>query len=219
MNSRKISQKDYAKLLELDKKVYPTDSPVTPAMLDNWFQNNPEFGAIFEDSGKISGMCIAIPLNETGWNKLISGKLQESDLGKDTIFDNKRDVEIGIHIYHLEKFSSSNKQFYVQTLNNLNKTITTLKNQNPKLKVIGFSGLCVTSSGINLFYNKLNCRERDFINPEHILRKNNKLQIFKSTSQKELEKKLSSGYEYANRCKMLVTYPDELSLVWELLQH
>jgi len=217
MTYRTISKEDYSKLLELDKKVYPTDDPVTPEILDQWFRNNPEFGMIFEENGEISGMCIVIPLNKNGWNKLISGELLESDLNEDTIFDNNRDSELGIHVYHIEKFGDSKKKFYEESLTGLNELIKSLKQSNSLLKVIGFSGLCVTAQGIGLFYNKLNCRERDFINSEHILVKGGKLEIFDSDSQEELESKLNQDYEYINRCKMLVTYPGELSPVWKFL--
>jgi hypothetical protein len=217
MECRRINKQDYNKLLELDKKVYPTDNPVTPKILDSWFQNNPEFGMIFEEAGKMKGICIAIPLNEN-WIDLISGNLTEADLDKSTIFDNQRDSLLGIHIYHIEKFENCDSSLYKESLIELNKIIKNLKKENSGLEIIGFSGLCVTKQGINLFYNKLNCRERDFISSEHILTRNNKLEIFNSSSQNELEKKLSENYEYINRCKMLITYPNEQSIVWNYLK-
>ena len=218
MKIRSITKKDYAKLLELDKKVYPTDNPVTSKILDNWFVNNSEFGMIFKNNkDKLEGMCIAIPLNKKGWNKLINGKLAEADLNSKTIFDNKRDKEIGLHIYHIEKFSNE-KKFYEFSLKELNSILENLRKTNPKLKIIGFSALCVTSQGIGLFYNKFNCRERNFINSEHILSKRGKLEIFDAKSKKELSEKLGNSYEYLNRCKMLVLFPYEPSLVWNFLK-
>jgi len=217
MKFRPITQKDYAKVLELDKKVYPTDNPVTSEIIQQWYQRNPEFGIVFENRGKINGMCIAIPLNKKGWKKLINGKLAEGELNSKTIFDNSRDKEIGIHIYHIEKFDDT-REFHKESLTNINFIINKLRETNPKLKIIGFSALAVTSCGIGLFYNKFNCRERKFINDEHILRINNKLETFKTNSQKELEDKLNQGYEYLNRCKMLVLYPNEPSVVWNYLK-
>lgn len=214
MKTRPINFKDYQILLELDKKVYPTDSPVTPEILDSWYKKNPEFGIVFEDSKGLEGMCIAIPLTKEGWNKLISGKLSESELNEETIFDNSRDKELGIHIYHIEKFQKSAK-FYDESLKRLSKIVSNLKQSNPELKVTGFSALCVTSQGIGLFYNKFNCRERDFINSEHILDKDGEILILDSDFNKDIEKKISEGYNYRNRCKMLVTYPNEISLVWK----
>jgi len=173
---------------------------------------------VFENSdGKLEGMCITIPLNKTGWNKLINGKLAEADLDSKTIFDNSRDKEIGLHIYHIERFSDG-KGFYKNSLNGLNSVLENLRKTNPKLNIIGFSALCVTSQGIGLFYNKFNCQERNFINTENILKRNGKLEIFNATSQKQLSEKLRQNYEYLNRCKMFVLYPNEPSLVWEFLK-
>lgn len=218
MKYRAINEKDYKKLLELDKKVYPTDNPVTPEILNNWYAKNPEFGLIVENGkGKLEGMCITIPLNKKGWKKLTKGKLAEADLNSKTIFDNSKDEEIGLHIYHIEKFSN-NKNFYEDALIGLNLVITNLRKTNPKLKIKGFSGLCVTSAGIGLFYNKFNCQERKFINSENMISKNGKLEIFDTKSKEELSNKLKEGYEYINRCKMLVLYPNEPSPVWEYLK-
>lgn len=210
MEFRAIKESDYAKLLELDKKVYPTDNPVTPEILDKWYQRNPEFGMIFEKNGSLEGMLIAIPLNKSGWERLISGDLQEADLDSETIFDGSRDNEIGIHVYHIEKFGTD-KKFYEKSLSSLYDLVK-------DFDVVGFSGLCVTSQGIGLFYNKFNCRERDFINSEHILSKEGKLEIFDTKSKEELLNKLDGGYDYLNRCKMLVVYPNEPSLVWKFLK-
>lgn len=217
MKFRSITQKDYTKILELDKNVYPTDNPVTSEILDKWYKKNPEFGLIFEnDKGNLEGVCITIPLNKKAWNKLISGKLAESDLNSKTIFDNSRDEKIGLHIYHIEKFSDK-RGFYENALIGLNSVVGNLKKSNPELRIIGFSGLCVTSQGIDLFYNKFNCKEGKFVNLEYILKKNNRLEIFKTNSQNELSEKIKQGYEYVTRCKMLVLYPNEVSLVWENL--
>jgi len=217
MKFRSISKKDYELLLKLDRKVYPTDNPVTSEILSNWYKKNPEFGMIFEDDkGELEGVCISIPLNKNGWNKLINGKLSEADLNSKTLFDNSRDKEIGLHIYHIERLSDRN-DFYKDSLNGLNDIIQDLRKINPSLKIIGFSGLCVTPSGIGLFYNKFNCRERKFVNQEHIFRKEGKLKIFNINSYSQFSNVLKEGYEYLNRCKMLVLYPDEFSLIWDYL--
>jgi len=217
MKVEAINKKDYGILLELDYEIYPTDDPVTKEILDQWYCNNPEFGIVFEENGKIQGMNITIPLNRKGWEGLIKGKLLESELGKKYIFNNSIDHEIGIHIYHIRKFFDK-RRFYKDSLIALNNIITELRKKNKTLRVIGFSGLCVTSKGIDLFYNKLNCRESSVIINEHIISKKNKLEILNTNSQKYLNNKLSHGYEYINRCKMLVLYPNEPSVVWRYIE-
>ncbi|MDD9911870.1 MAG: hypothetical protein OXR68_04395 [Alphaproteobacteria bacterium] len=219
MQFRSICEKDYELLLASDRAVYPTDAPVTPAILDQWFQNNPEFGMVAEEGGQTRAMFIAIPLAKKAWEDLIAGRLEESDLDADTVFDNMRDSEVGIHIYHVEKYSdfSGSEPFYAAAFRQLGKIVDSLKEQNPELEVAGVSALCVTAQGIGLFYNKLNFLESDFINSEHILSKNGQLEIFDTTSQQALTAKLSDGYAYINRCKMLVAYPDGVSPVWTFL--
>ena len=217
MEAKIIKERDYRKILELDKKVYPTDSPVTQEIIGQWYQNNPEFGIMFEEKNEIKAMCVAIPLNKSGWNDLTKGKLPESGLNSKTIFNNSRDKEIGIHVYHLEKLDSKIKELYKISLKEIKKIIDKLRKNNPSLKIIGFSGLAVTSAGINLLYNKLNCRERNFLNDEHIMRKSNKLEIIKTNSKEDIIEKVKEGYYYLNRCKMLVLYQNEPSIVWNYL--
>jgi len=218
MNSRKIKRKDYKLLLSLDKKVYPTKSPVTEKNLSDWYKINPEFGIVFEKKGTISGLVIAIPLNEKAWKKLIEGKLLESALGKDEIFSTSRDNKIGIHIYHIEKISKGITHLHKKMLICLKKIVLKIKKQkNKNLKVIGFSGLCVTKEGINLFEKTLKCKEGKFKSEEHILEKNGKKIILTTKYKKIIKKYKLNGYTYQNRCKMLITTPNKKSIVWDYL--
>jgi hypothetical protein len=195
--------------LEMDKKVYPTSSPVTKEIIKRWYINNPEFGAIFEKNKKMIGVLIAIPLNKQSWRKLIRGKLKESEMSKKTIFDNSKDKEIGIHIYHIEKVDKNTKNLYKIALKLLIHIFGNLKKENHKLKLIGFSGLCVTPEGINLFEKKFKCKEKDFIVQEHILEKKRKKIILETDSRKVIQEKINEGYNYLIRYKMLVAYPDK----------
>ena len=217
MNIHSITKEDYPLLMELDKKVYPTDDPVTPEIFNQWFANNPEFGILLKNEEETLGNAIIIPLNKKGWEGLTTGKLLESELNSKYIFDNTRDKELCIHIYHIEKLTKIEK-FHDLILKKLQEIISSLKDTNTQLTVSGFSGLCVTSQGIGLFYNKFNCREREFINTEVILEKNSKIKIADEENLEELKKDLSQGWSYKNRCKMLVIYPNEFSIVWNYLK-
>ncbi|MDD3083635.1 MAG: hypothetical protein PHP82_01295 [Candidatus ainarchaeum sp.] len=218
MNIRTINKKDYSTILELDKKVYPTSFPVTKKIIQKWYVNNPEFGGIFEENGIIKGIIIAIPLNKNGWNALTQGELKEAEIEKNTLFNNLRDKELFIHIYHIEKLDKTIKQFHKLTLQYLNSIITNLKKENKLLEVNGFSGLCVTKEGINLFEKKFNCEEKDFIIQENILEKNGEKNVLESNSKKEINKKIQQGYKYINRCKMLVINKNEKSNLWEYIK-
>jgi len=215
MISRPITQKDYDLILKLDKRVYPTNTPVTREVIASWYIRNPEFGSIFEEGGKIKGISIMLPLNKKSWEKLIKGELTESEMTSSMIFDNSKDKELGIHVYHIEKLDKSIKKFYKLDLEETKKIIERLREYNPLLKVCGYSALGVTGEGINLAKNITNLKERSFVSDEHILEKNKKLVVAENVKQaEELEQK---GYNYLNRCQMLVTYPNEASIVWNYL--
>jgi deoxyhypusine synthase len=207
---------DFKLILETDKKLYPTSSPVTESIIQSWYIRNPEFGMIFEKDNKIAGMCIIIPLNKENWQKLTDGKLKKSEMTPATIFDNSKDEEIGIHIYHIEKLDNSIKDFNKIALESLSKLIEKLRHKNKELTISGLSGLCVTAEGIGLFENKFKCKERNFIIDEHILEKNGK--NFVAESKKEADEKVKQGYTYLNRCKMLVLNSNEKSEVWNYLK-
>jgi len=213
---KSISEKNYEFILGLDRKIYPTAEPVSKETIKKWYIRNPEFGMIFEDGNKISGVSVAIPLNKKGWNPLINGTLKESELNESTIFDNSRDKEMGIHIYHVERFNGT-KEFFLRVLGALDEAIKKLKSTNKGLKIIGLSGLCVSIEGINLFEHKFNCKERNFISSEYILEKDGQ-KFALVLSKSEFQEKISSGYKLITRTKMLVLYPSEKSIVWGYLK-
>jgi hypothetical protein len=197
MNLRAVTPKDYDLILELDKKVYPTKNPVTKKIIDRWYANNPEFGLIYETEGVIDGICIAIPLNNEGWNKLIDGKINESEIDSKHLFDINSTKEIALHIYHIEKSNKNLKNMHNICLNDLAKII-----KNKDLTIIGLSAFAVTSSGLNLFSEKLGFQESHLVCDEHILEKYG-LKIVAET-KKEAEELVNNGYKYINRCQMLV---------------
>ena len=218
MKSRILTEKDCELILDMDKKVYPTSSPVTKEIIKSWYIKNPEFGVVFEENNRIDGVLIAIPLNKQSWKKLINGKLKESEMSEKTIFDNSLDRELGIHIYHIEKLDTNIKEFYKISLNYMASLLDNLKKKNNNLKVIGFSGLCVTPEGINLFEKKFNCKERDFVVQEQILEKDGKRIVLETESKEVIQNKIDDGYNSITKCKMLVLYPEEKSIVWDYLQ-
>jgi hypothetical protein len=215
MKLRAIAQEDYRMILEQDRRVYPTDSPVTERIIKSWYINNPEFGMIYEDEkGNVVGDCIIIPLNSSGWKKLISGKLSESEMTEEVIFNNSRDRKLGIHGYHIEKISRDTKGFHKIVLNDLANIVRRLKSKNSRLELIGVSGLCVTPSGIDLSQKKLGCKERDYPCKEHMVERDGRLVIIKSD---KISNEIEEGDKLITKCKMLVSYPGEKSLIWEYL--
>jgi hypothetical protein len=202
MKVRPVAAKDYKLILELDKKVYPTQNPVTARILNNWYKENPEFCLVYTENNKIVGLCVALPLNTQGWTNLVEGKIAEAELSPKTIFNDKRDREIGIHLYHIEKLDKSIKNFHNICFRDIEKLINSLKIDNKSLKIIGFSSLCVTKDGLRLFSDILNYKESKFKSTEYILEKGSKKILV--TTKEDMYKKLKHGYELITRCQMLI---------------
>ena len=170
---------------------------------------------IYEIGNKIVGTCVVVPLNRQSWKDLMRGKILESDLNQKSIFNNKKDKEMALHFYHMEKLFLTEK-FYSRILLDLNNLIVNLRKTNPGLKIIGSSSLCATSLALDLFQDRFNYHEKGYVSTEHIISKGRTLSIFdeKVGGQKNLEEKLKKGYSYHHRSKMLVLYPKDFSLVW-----
>ncbi|MFH1325244.1 MAG: hypothetical protein ABIH49_00540 [archaeon] len=61
--------------------------------------------------------------------------------------------------------------------------------------------------------------ERDYIINEHVLEKDGKKFLMENESEEEIKNKISEGYNYENKCEMLVLYPDEENVVWDYLRN
>ncbi|MBI2669273.1 hypothetical protein HYX14_05520 [Candidatus Woesearchaeota archaeon] len=200
-------------ILQLDHKIYPTLSIVNELILSQWFQRNPEFGMIYGSWPDIEGVCIAIPLNLSGWQKLIKGEIKESDLTSRSIFDENKDSALYLHIYHIEKFNPALKKFHMVCFRALGLKVQNLLKRTP-LK--GISAYCVSAAGINLFYNKLNFHESRGHFQEYLLSRRKHIII--AHSVEEVKKKEIQGYRLITQAKMLVSTPKESSPVWQYLK-
>lgn len=110
----------------------------------------------------------------------------------------------------VHKISPKLKDFYKTVLSDLSKIV-----EQNKLKVIGMSALCVSYSGVNLFYNILNFHERtDYLLDQHIFERQGKITI-KNSQDINLQELESEGYKYVIRCKFLISCPKSFSLVWK----
>jgi hypothetical protein len=211
-----LQEHEYEWLLQKDYEIYPAKNHVTEEVLQEWYVHNPEFCTVFRYGSDRAGVNVTIPLSRIGWRGLVNGDLVEAQCRAGYIYNPEKDNEIGLHIYHIRK-SMNIRSFYKLALSSLGHMVLGLRAQNPSLRVIGFSGLCVTEMGIGLFFNKLNCRESAFLTEEHIVKKNGHLAIIKAGNYGALEKKLSEGYAYMHRCKMLLAYPNDASIVWSYI--
>jgi len=212
-----LREDEYDWLLSKDFEIYPSDEPVTKAVLKEWYVHNPEFCTAYRYGESLAGVNITIPLSRIGWRGLVNGDLTEAQCSGGYIFDSGRDNEIGLHVYHIRKNIPING-FYRLALSSLGEMISGIRAKNQSLRVIGLSALCVTKMGIGLFFNRLNCRESAAVIDEHLVKRNGGLSIISAGYYQKLEKKLSEGYEYRHRCKMLLVYPNEASIIWSFIE-
>lgn len=215
LTSLAITEQDFTTILEQDKRVYPTDKPVTREVLRNWYRNNPEFGLMFREKVRreLAGDFVVIPLNEGGWRRLIAGELAEADCDEETIFNNKSDKAIGLHAYHIEKVRNV-PGFSRFGLQSLGKVVAGLRAENPDLKVLGISGLAVTKYGENLA-RRMHFKERDYICDEHVIGRGDERKVI---SGGELAERLSEGYSHVLRCQMLVLNREDKSVLWDYVK-
>ncbi|KAG2449070.1 hypothetical protein HYH02_005819 [Chlamydomonas schloesseri] len=234
LSVKAVDASAYPGIIAADKLVYPTSNGLTEAVLSRWFGKHPEFGLIFLDqaTGRTVANCIVVALCERGWHLLTEGKVTESELDGDLLFDAARDDTIGLHVYHLEKSSSEYPQdvprFGMVALDAIAEVLAALRRTRPPgrpLEVCGFSGLTVTRLGCSLFSNLYGCRERAYVCKEHLLlSEDGALEVHEAETQEELQRLLQPpsggngrGRTYVLRARMLVVTPDEPSLVWSAI--
>lgn len=229
---RCIAQADYPMVLSADSRLYPTATPVQRAAIQQWYSKHPSFGIIFEDTvGNTVGSGITVAMTPRGWEALTRGEVSESEIHDDLLFDNGVHDELAIHVYHVEKESgwhSTWPRISIMLLHALAKVMAELSGERapdrPRLRVSGFSGLAVSPSGINLFSNTYNCKERaDYICDEFIMRKPQvegppAIEVIEGMTQQMLSELLLRGREFLTRAKMLVLLPDDTSIVWHELR-
>lgn len=203
-----------------------------------------------ETGDKTVGTCVIVALTRPGWEQLVRGELSESQLDESVLFQAQRDDELGIHVYHVERLDgwaeacaaagppsgsasppNVSKKISIAMLHELARVLGRLDAARagagrPPLRVCGFSGLCVTPGGFNLFGTVYNCRERDaYVCQEYILRRQGggggegELRVVQGLDQGGLDAALERGWELVTRAQMLVLVPGEVSIVWSILNN
>lgn len=236
---RPICKDDYPLLLTLDKKLYPTDSPVTEEILDVWFARNPEFGMVFCDRTEAaspiaqtrpSGFFVCIPLCKSAWERLVAGKMAESDIQNEDVFDGSRDSELFLHIYHLEKdiggrikkeygkvqakgwFTHEGLGHLAALVKQIQKLALTGNNESlvsTSIQLRGISALSVSASGIKSCEN-MGLREGRFVSNEYIVEshcgKKKHVEVLTFSTETEAQESCrATGKRIVNRTKMLAT--------------
>ncbi|ETW06808.1 hypothetical protein H310_02958 [Aphanomyces invadans] len=149
---RPIQASDYADLIKNDVELYPTENPLTPAVLAKWFAHHAQFGMMYDTFG----CCIFVPLLPSTWNKFIRKEIEEAAL-VDGIFDaaTSSTGELCLHLYHIEKSSKWTRQFermahvVIQDVCHLIRELNYDRSQSP-IRVVGCSALAVSDAGYRM---------------------------------------------------------------------
>lgn len=222
---RAICPHEYDYILGLDGELFPIAEPPTPAALRVWYSRNPEFGMMIDDtdSGQVAGVNIIIPLNEQGFVAMMKGEVSEASLSPEHIYDAEHDDTLALHCYHIEKMGPV-IGFVHYALSELCRLVVEANQaRQGALRVVGWSALCASPSGVNLFQNTLNFRETEARQHKHIMRRKGaagdwETRLVDSPNEEEVFGYMEQGWEYLLRCRMVGTWPGDVSLVWYFLQ-
>jgi hypothetical protein len=156
---RAITPSDLNAIIKSDVALYPTNSPLTPFILGQWFEKHPEFGTIYDNG---LGCAIIVALVRSAWQKFVANEIEEAGL-VDGIFDAAKsaDGEIYLHLYHVEKSTSWSRDYPrmgIVVLNDLQHILRDVAHKRQHvygflatpLKVMGFSALAVSEAGFTL---------------------------------------------------------------------
>ncbi|MDP2437722.1 MAG: hypothetical protein Q8P67_18430 [archaeon] len=212
----------------LDADVYPCDSPCTPGLMASLFTKMPRLafklvgtaeavGPQGADAASakvpegVAAVAVFLALTPEAWQGLVEGNLVEGELTAEQLFDPRSHPAVGIHCYHLHRFSAAASRFSQRALSRLSQELG-------GLSVVGFSGLCVTSAGQRLF-GSLGCSERAaFRSQEHVIRPHlgaplSVIYLDPALPTHEYEQSILSHVDPSRggswiRCQMLVWTPD-----------
>ncbi|KAK4208287.1 hypothetical protein QBC37DRAFT_453378 [Rhypophila decipiens] len=129
--TRPISDAQLHDVYASDQEMYP--APLTFDRLQSWAQAAPDFSISFyplkDDASRAAdnnvtpvGIIIVLPLLRPHWENLLVGKVKEITIEAGTMFpstsrppatfdvqehdDGGEEVEVGLHVFHVEKFKS-----------------------------------------------------------------------------------------------------------------
>ncbi len=128
-----------------DQDMYP--APLSYERLKSWVKKCPELSLCLQaevegNGGFIPvGAVIVLPVLQKHWENLLAGKLQEVDIDSETMLAGGGDADIGLHIFHIERFeafkpSEQLKHFAEFALEDAREIVGAKKQWN----VLGYSG-------------------------------------------------------------------------------
>jgi hypothetical protein len=99
-----------------DQSIYP--APLTYERLKSWVEGCPELSISYkiskggsDEEPPLAGVVIVLPVRAEYWRDILVGKLKETDILPYTFAnDSDVDTEVGLHIFHIEKFDAWNEE-------------------------------------------------------------------------------------------------------------
>lgn len=128
--TRPLTEAQLRTVYASDQEMYP--APLTFGRLRSWVDAAPEFSIAFylptedhtaapvDDKASVPvGIVIVLPLLRKHWEDLLVGKVKEIEIDPSTMFptqstskegieDENGTVEVGLHVFHIEKISTLN---------------------------------------------------------------------------------------------------------------
>src|SRR5436190_17914297 len=106
-----LSEEVLHEIYSSDQSMYP--APLTYDRLQSWVTTCPElalsYGAPIKNTAEsptVVGAAIVLPVRGKYWRDLIVGKVKETEIDAATMLSNQAGEEVGMHIFHIEKFDT-----------------------------------------------------------------------------------------------------------------
>ncbi|ORY71464.1 uncharacterized protein BCR38DRAFT_331429 [Pseudomassariella vexata] len=135
-----------------DQDMYP--APLTLDQLRSWVTGCPDLSRCFcltertENDGHLAGTIMVLPIVGRFWHALLQGKLTEADIDATTMFPsgNGGEEEVGLHVFHVERFDDSLSGFTRVALSAVKETA-----RSKGWTIAGCSALTATPGGWRSF--------------------------------------------------------------------
>ncbi|KAH8660006.1 hypothetical protein BX600DRAFT_513654 [Xylariales sp. PMI_506] len=139
-----------------DQDMYP--APLTLARLESWVRACPELstcfylprdaGAGISERGALAGVSVVLPLLVQHWRDLLAGTLRETDIDAAAMLASGSISAggVGLHVFHVERFSSRVKRFAEKSLQHALDTAS-----DREWHLAGCSALTATAEGARSF--------------------------------------------------------------------
>ncbi|KAK1622254.1 hypothetical protein BDP81DRAFT_455466 [Colletotrichum phormii] len=143
-----------------DQDMYP--APLTWDRLRSWTAAAPEMATCFylpagagesSDAPILVGAVIALPILAPAWRDLLTGDAKEVDVDAGTMFprDGDERSEVGLHVFHVERFDVPAAQGKVRGFADVSMRAVVAAAERKGWSIIGYSALTATPEGRRCF--------------------------------------------------------------------